>query len=95
MIKAEIYCNKCGKRLDPLDVQEEFSFHKRLGYGSKYDMRELNLDLCCDCMDKIIDECVIPPIETEGDESDLDAGHMMEIIKDRILSPTEKGGDEY
>lgn len=57
-----ITCNMCGKELDIWDVQEAFSIERRLGYGTKYDGDKLRLDLCCDCMEKIIDECKISPI---------------------------------
>ena len=50
----EITCNKCGKK--------NFSVYRRLGYGTKYDGDDLELDLCCDCMEKLIDECIISPI---------------------------------
>ena len=63
----EIYCNKCGKKLDMWDIQEDFSMQRNLGYGSKYDGDNLDLDLCCDCMDELIDSCVISPV-TEGDD---------------------------
>ncbi len=59
----EFYCNKCGKKLDIWDTQGDFSIQRHLGYGSRYDGANLDLDLCCDCMDKIIEECAIPPIE--------------------------------
>lgn len=59
------YCNKCGKQLDIYDKQEDFSLETRVGYGSKYDGRVLNLDLCCSCMDELIDSCLISPIEDE------------------------------
>lgn len=55
-------CNKCGKAMDDLDIQERFSFDQYLGYGSKYDMNKLELDLCCACMDQLIDECIVPPV---------------------------------
>jgi hypothetical protein len=57
-------CNKCGKKLDMLDTQESFRFYSkgRLGYGTKYDGCELELDLCCKCMDELIDSCSISPI---------------------------------
>lgn len=57
-----ILCNMCGKQFDIWDTQEDFSINRRLGYGTKYDGDELQLDLCCDCMEKIIDECKISPI---------------------------------
>ena len=53
------YCNLCGKKMDMWDVQEGFGFNGNIGYGSKYDGEKLNLDLCCDCMDKLIESCVI------------------------------------
>lgn len=55
-------CNMCGKQFDIWDTQEDFSINRHLGYGTKYDGDELQLDLCCDCMEKIIDECKISPI---------------------------------
>lgn len=58
----EITCNKCGKKFDVWDSQEDFSLHRKLGYGTKYDGETLDIDLCCECMDKLIDECVISPL---------------------------------
>lgn len=58
-----IRCNKCGKEFDLWDEQEAYSIYKeQLGYGTKYDGDELHLDLCCDCMERLIDECVITPV---------------------------------
>lgn len=36
-----VICNKCGKTLGDLDIQENFSIHSQLGYGMKYDGYEL------------------------------------------------------
>lgn len=58
----EITCNKCGKKFDIWDTQEGFSINKRMGYGTKYDGEYLELDLCCNCMEKLIDECIISPV---------------------------------
>ena len=60
-------CNKCGKKMDVFDIQEGFFKRIRLGYGSKYDGDMLDLDLCCACADKLIDECVISPIVEVGE----------------------------
>lgn len=57
-----ITCNKCGKQLDEWDAQEAFSFYSKLGYGTKYDGCELELDLCCNCMDELIESCAVSPI---------------------------------
>ena len=59
----EITCNRCGKKFDIWDMQENFSINTRLGYGTKYDGDDLELDLCCGCMEKLIDECAISPIK--------------------------------
>ncbi len=71
----ELYCNKCGKKMDIFDIQEHLSLQGRFGYGSKYDGDDYDLDLCCECMDKLIDECVIPPVDSlihcdKGDDSE-------------------------
>ena len=58
----ETVCNKCGKRLDIWDKQEDFTIKSQLGYGTQYDGDYLELHLCCDCMETLIDECVISPI---------------------------------
>lgn len=57
-------CNKCGKEFDIYDSQEDFSIYSQLiGYGSKYDGSSLELDLCCECMDELIESCKISPIK--------------------------------
>ena len=40
----EITCNRCGKKFDIWDTQENFSINTRLGYGTKYDGDDLELD---------------------------------------------------
>lgn len=62
-----ITCNMCGKVFDEFDKQEEHGIHKWLGFGSKYDGDELDLDICCKCLDSLIDQCEITPlIPNEG-----------------------------
>lgn len=57
------YCNLCGKEMNFWDIQEKFSIQSDyIGYGSKHDGDALELDLCCDCMDELIDRCKINPI---------------------------------
>lgn len=51
-------CTVCGKKFDMWDVQESFRFHHRVGYGSKYDGRDLNLNMCCACFDSLMYELV-------------------------------------
>ncbi len=56
-------CNLCGKELDFWDVQEDFTLHRHVGYGSGYDGEVIKLRLCCECFDHIVDECKVSPIE--------------------------------
>ncbi len=58
----ELVCNKCGKKFDVWDTQENFTIKSDLGYGTKYDGEKLDIKLCCNCMETLIDECVISPI---------------------------------
>ena len=64
-------CSMCGKKFDMWDEQENFCFVRHIGYGSKYDMMGLYLNLCCDCFDKIADWflplCVQNPLRDEED----------------------------
>ena len=48
--------------MDFWDIQEDYSIHTTIGYGSKYDEERVELDFCCECMDKLIDKCVISPL---------------------------------
>lgn len=57
-----IVCNMCGKEMDVWDTRHDFAIYDRIGYGSKYDGERLRLDLCCSCMDRIIDACRISPV---------------------------------
>ena len=66
----QLYCNKCGKKFDIYDEQEQFSFSSWLGYGTKYDGSRLDLDLCCQCMEELIDSCKINPVTHSDDWDD-------------------------
>lgn len=68
MTKKEMYCNLCGSRFGFYDEQAEFSIHKHIGYGSKNDGAYVELDICCNCMDALIERCAIRPIEVELDD---------------------------
>ena len=58
----KVYCNKFGKEMDFWDRQEEFSIHTICGYGTEYDGSTLELDLCCDCMEELVNSCKISPV---------------------------------
>lgn len=64
----KIICNKCGREFDDWDYIENFKLKKeRLGYGTKYDSDRLDLDLCCSCVEQLIDDCKISPISEYKD----------------------------
>ncbi len=58
-------CNMCGHEFDFWDEEEGFAYNGLLGYGSKYDGSALQLNLCCECMDKIIESCKISPLDEQ------------------------------
>lgn len=60
-------CNKCGREFDIFDKKAGFSLHKKIGYGSRYDGDTLELDMCCDCMDGLIESCAISPIRSPSE----------------------------
>lgn len=65
-------CNICGKDFDLFDEQENFSIHRSVGYGSEFDGSNIDLDMCCDCFDKlmntyILPQCKISPVTDGGD----------------------------
>lgn len=49
----KIVCNMCGKEFTQLDIQENRGIHDIFGYGSRYDGDTIDLDLCCECFDKL------------------------------------------
>lgn len=59
-------CNICGKPFNEYDEEQDFSIVKRIGYGSVHDGKTLELDICCECMDKLIEKCVESPIIDDG-----------------------------
>ena len=48
-------CHMCGKTFDLWDHQEDFCFDHHIGYGSAHDFERIQLNLCCQCFDKVID----------------------------------------
>lgn len=64
-------CNMCGKEFEDYD---DFSLYHMFGYGSKRDGSKITLDLCNNCLDKLVDEiqkcCVIDPIEEPANWAD-------------------------
>jgi len=61
-----IRCHVCGKYFDCHDYAHNLCMDKEMGYGSSHDLERIQLNLCCDCFDKILDwvlpQCKINPI---------------------------------
>lgn len=57
-------CDLCGKELNEFDMQENFGLHySNIGYGSKFDGESIDVDICCTCFDKMMDEYITPQIK--------------------------------
>lgn len=64
-IKVVRVCNKCGKTMEEWDNALGLSLRKRIGYGSVHDGEYVDLDLCCECFDAIVDSCAFDPVKPE------------------------------
>ena len=57
-------CDLCGKELNEFDMQENFGLHySKIGYGSKFDGKTIDIDMCCSCFDKMMDKYITPKIK--------------------------------
>ena len=54
----ERICTMCGKKFDVWDEQQNFVVDREIGYGSKYDYHHIQMNLCCDCFDRVVDYIV-------------------------------------
>lgn len=60
---AKTVCSICGKEYNCFDEVEDFSIHKeRCGYGTMFDGDKLDLNICCSCMNDLIDKCKVSPV---------------------------------
>lgn len=58
-------CNICGETLSYVDVVSGISLEKIISYGSIHDGGKLDIHICCNCMDDLIDRCTIYPVSGE------------------------------
>lgn len=47
---------------------QRFKIHTNIGYGSKFDGENLNINICCICMDHLIERCKVSPISDNQEE---------------------------
>lgn len=63
---TKILCNVCGEDPRLKKVHIEIDIHQPIGYGSRYDGDKIDLDVCANCVDTVLEAisnvCKIPPI---------------------------------
>lgn len=101
-LKTEVVCNVCGKAFDTWDKQENFGIHTQVGYGSRFDLSTIDLDLCCECFDKVFGEHILPsckinPITGEyklaGEEDTSFDDISLKLAQSMINSPVRTDPD--
>ena len=80
------HCTMCGKELNEYELDPTLTFDLFPGYGSRYDMDHIHMELCWDCFDKIIDwirpQCEKDPVI----EEDVDDGFGVPgAVLDRLI----------
>lgn len=60
MVDYKRVCNMCGALFSDVDEELDFGLDMILPYGSEHDMAHLRLDLCCHCLDRLMDEYIVP-----------------------------------
>lgn len=65
-MQSDVVCSCCGKPLDVFDLQQDFTIHRKVEYGSVYDGCEIELRFCCNCFDSLVKRCRVTPIVNEG-----------------------------
>lgn len=57
-------CDQCGKDIYVFDESERFGLHyDNVGYGIRYDECHIDIDICCDCFDKMMTEYIEPKLK--------------------------------
>ena len=86
------YCTMCNKTLDEWDLQEDFSYHKWIGYGSVYDLNKLDIQLCCGCFDKVLTFVLKSSVNNPLQEYDIKYadGHLVAYLINEKENKNEK-----
>lgn len=61
----DLICNCCGKVID--DLSGSLTIDGVMPWLSKYDFDLLDMTLCPDCLDAIVDGCAVSPITAYED----------------------------
>lgn len=61
-MKQRTICNMCGHELDEFDLCQSFFICGPIGYGSVHDGGRADLNLCCECFDRLAEQCAVSPI---------------------------------
>lgn len=86
-------CSICGKQFDFYDEQLDCNFVRDIGYGSKYTGRGLDLNLCCNCFDSLLDEilpkCAINPMSELACQDKIERNDEQILDMFRRMEPAE------
>lgn len=59
-------CSMCGNAFNFWDQNQDFRVDRCIGFGSRYDLCRLQLNLCIECFDKVLDwllpQCKLNPL---------------------------------
>lgn len=84
-------CNMCGKTFDLWDHQGSFCCDQQIGYGSIHDFEHIQLNLCCQCFDKVLDwllpQCKHNPISISREGLEIEINHILYALK---MDPTHR-----
>lgn len=56
-------CNVCGKVLTRCEEKNHVKINQVMGYGSQFDGDRVDMDICNECFDRLIESCKIDPIQ--------------------------------
>lgn len=67
----DVRCNVCGRPFGLVDKYGGLFIDEVLGYGTKHDGERLCMNICCRCLESMIERCAILPLKSteEGGEA--------------------------
>ena len=64
-------CNLCGARLARRDLQNRFHIDRVVGPGSDYHGQHIDLWMCCNCFDRLVEGSEITPSVTQTEATEV------------------------